>query len=350
MCHSFLNLSIEEKDSSLYVPEERTSSSTASSDETVEEETQTSRRAHLNRFLESCDVESRVGPYKKAWEKTSSRTRRNHVGKARDAIVAMLNVMTPGDGALLWETLHSSALVEEAFGIEKPSPAEEKYLLVLAETYKNASGWDTRRQILSVMADIVPLKRLQQYLPNVTEYRVKIARSHRLMYGRGVPQPPAKRARMKVDNSQLDHFLTFITSGHIIQDLPFGQKYLRLSSGDVLETPNVIRSLIPERIVRQYQQYCKETEFVPFGRTTMLNILSTCSATVRKSLQGLDYIAANGSKAFDDLCAAVTRLQECGAISRESKDEWQSSLKSGKHYLKSDYKVKYSRNPSLSLA
>ena len=80
----------------------------------------------------------------------------------------------------------------------------------------------------------------------------------------------------------------------------------------------------------------------------MLNILSTCSATVRKSLQGLDYIAANGSKAFDDLCAAVTRLQECGAISRESKDEWQSSLISGKHYLKLDYKVKYSRYPSLS--
>ncbi len=164
MCHSFLSLSIKEKDSSLYVPEERTSSSTASSDETVEEETQTSRRAHLNRFLESCDVESRVGPYNKAWEKTTSRMRRND-GKARDAIVAMLNVMTPGDGALLWETLQSSALVEEAFGIEKPSPAEEKYLLVLAETYKNASGWDTRRQILSVMADIVPLKHLQQYLP-----------------------------------------------------------------------------------------------------------------------------------------------------------------------------------------
>ncbi len=113
LCHSFLSLSIEEKDSSLYVPEERTSSSTASSDETAEEETQTSRRAHLNRFLESCDVESRVGPYKKACEKTTSRTRRNHVGKARDAIVAMLNVMTPGDGALLWETLQSSAHVEE---------------------------------------------------------------------------------------------------------------------------------------------------------------------------------------------------------------------------------------------
>jgi hypothetical protein len=107
----------------------------------------------------------------------------------------MLDVVTPGDGALLWEALQSSALVEEALGIQKTSPAEEKYLLALAETYRNASGWDTRRQILSVMADIVPFARLQQYLPNVTEYRVKIARSHRLTFGRGVPRPPTKRAR-----------------------------------------------------------------------------------------------------------------------------------------------------------
>lgn len=332
----------------MYVPEEPISSSTTSSDETVEE-TLTSRRTHLNCFLENCGVTSRIGPCKKTWAETSAGTRRNHVGKARDAIVAMLDVVTPGDGALLWEALQSSALVEKALGIQKTSPAEEKYLLALAETYRNASGWDTRRQILSVMADIVPFARLQQYLPNVTEYRVKIARSHRLTFGRGVPRPPTKRARMKVDNNQLDHFLTFITSGHIVQDLPFGQKYLKLSTGEILETPNVIRSMIPERIVQQYQHYCEETAFTPFGRTTMLNILSECSATVRKSLQGLDYIAANGSKAFDDLCAAVTRLQECGSISRESKDEWQSLLKSGRHYLKSDYKVKCTRTVVIHL-
>ncbi|CAB3996616.1 Hypothetical predicted protein [Paramuricea clavata] len=80
----------------------------------------------------------------------------------------------------------------------------------------------------------------------------------------------------------------------------------------------------------------------------MLNILSECSATVCKSLQGLDYITANGSKAFDDLCAAVPRLQKCGSVSRESKDESQSLLKSGKHYLKSDYKVHVSRSSTVA--
>ena len=150
-----------------------------------------------------------------------------------------------------------------------------------------------------------------------------MADRHRLEYGRGVPLPLNKSPRMQVDSSQLDHFLTFITS---------------LSSGELLETPNVIRTMIPQRIVRQYQQYCEETDFKPFGPTTMLRILSACCATVRKSLQGLDYIAAEGAKAFDDLCHVVARLEECGLETHVGGD-CQKTLKAAKQYLKSDYKV-----------
>ena len=143
---------------------------------------------------------------------------------------------------------------------------------------------------------------------------------------------------MRVEGGQLDHLLTFITSPHVVQDLPFGQRYLHLSSGKVLETPNVIRTMTPQRIVRQYQQYCEETNFKPFSSNTMLRILSACSATVRKSLQGLDYIAADGAKVFDDLCHVVERLQEYG-LSAQVRNSWERSLKKGKQYLKSDYKV-----------
>ena len=108
--------------------------------------------------------------------------------------------------------------------------------------------------------------------------------------------------------SQLDHFLTFITSSHVIQDLPFGQRYLHLTNGQVLETPNVIRSLIPQRIIEQYTQYCKENDMKPLSPSTMSRVLSVCTATVRKSLQGLDYIAADGAKAFDDLAAIAAKL------------------------------------------
>jgi hypothetical protein len=329
-------------DASIYVPDQACSSS--SSDTSNGFQASSSfivKRMRMNEFLNSCNY-GKVGTYKKKWEEASVRTRNNHVSKAKDIVVAGLNVIAPGDAGHLWEALKASNSVEKALGTTEELPADRKYLEALAETYQNASNWETRRQVLSIMADIVTFKRIQYYLPGLTEYRIKIARRHRLEYGRGVPLPPNKSTRMRVDQSQLDHFLTFITSSHVVHDLPFGQRYLRLSSGKVLETPNVIRTMIPNRLVKQYQQYCKETAFKPFGHATMLRILSACSATVRKSLQGLDYFAADGAKAFDDLCRIVERLEEC-VLSREIGNSWERSLKAGKQYLKSDYKVKKQR-------
>ena len=66
--------------------------------------------------------------------------------------------------------------------------------------------------------------------------------------------------------------------------------------------------MIPEHIVKQYQQYCNETGFKPFESSMMLRILDACSAMVRKSLQGPDYTAADGVKGFDDLLNILDRL------------------------------------------
>lgn len=61
--------------------------------------------------------------------------------------------------------------------------------------------------------------------------------------------PSVKGTRMYIAPQKLDHFLSFTTSTHIIQDLPFGEKTLKLSSNVELKIPNVVRSLIPEQIV-----------------------------------------------------------------------------------------------------
>ena len=129
---------------------------------------------------------------------------------------------------------------------------------------------------------------------------MKAAKQHAFRFGWGTSLTILKSPRMRVNEEQLDHFLTFITSSYVIQHLPFGQKTLSLADGTVVETTNVIGTLIPERIVAQYKQYCEET-FTPFSRSTILHIPSSCSATVTQSLHGLDYIAADGGKAFDEL-------------------------------------------------
>ena len=326
-----------EIDTSLYQTDSQASSSSESSNgDDPQISSQATRRSLLNDFLRSCNAHT-VGSYKKRWEAASERTRASHVSKAKSVIVSGLNVIVPGDAGYLWEAVKKSGSVEKVLGIGERQE-DRKYLKALAESYQNASTWETRRQILSIMADLITFKRILNYIPGITEYRFKMARQHSLQYGRGALPARAKSPRMRVENKQLDHFLTYITSPHVIQDLPFGQRYLRLSSGKILETPNVIRAMIPNRLVKQYQAYCEETNFTPFSPTTMLRVLSACGATVRKSLQGLDYIASDGAKGFEALCGIVDQLKERG-LDRETAKKWEVSLREGKHYLKADYKV-----------
>lgn len=96
---------------------------------------------------------------------------------------------------------------------------------------------------------------IQQFIQGITEYRIKTERRHAIQRGRGVTLPAAKSPRMPVDESQLDHFLCFITNPYVVQDLPFGQQYLYLTNGKILETPNDIRSMMPQRITDQYRQF-----------------------------------------------------------------------------------------------
>ena len=99
----------------------------------------------------------------------------------------------------------------------------------------------------------------------------------------------------QVDQGKLEDFISFITSPHVLQDIPFGERFLNLSTGKVIKTPNVIRMMIPERIVQQYQQYCSKRGFEFMSKRTLHRVLDECSASVRKSLQVLDNFSTQGT-------------------------------------------------------
>ena len=97
-----------------------------------------------------------------------------------------------------------------------------------------------------------------------------------------------------------------------MQDLPFGQRSIVLSDKTTIKVPNVIRTLIPERVLQQYTAYCDECNFRTLSRSTLLRVLSVCSASSRKSLQGLDYISLSGAQAFDNLAEVAEKLGDAG--------------------------------------
>ena len=314
--------------------------STASSISVVEEMEE--QKSKLNSFLESCRVQPLSdGKNWLEWNDASERTRRRYVNHTAEAVSVLLKVISPENAGNLWKALQTSKVVNKRLGLESPSlPSETAYLEALAETYKNATSWDTRRQVLSVMTGVASHKAICEFIPGLTSYRYTVANLHRLEYGRGAPVPVQQSTRLRIERQQLDHFLGFITSPHIVQDLPFGEKVLHLSSGSTITVPNVIRTMIPQRIVQQYTNYCQEYNYPTFSQRTMLRILSDCSASVRKSLQGLDYFAAEGAKAFEDLSVVLERVAPLGHGQDWEKD-MNDALKAGKMYLKGDYKVSF---------
>ena len=230
---------------------------------------------------------------------------------------------------------------EQGSWVEELLEASTHYLEALAEAYGNSNSCDTRRQILSIMTGVASYKAISSFIPGLSRFMYTRANLHRLQFGCAAPLTHQPLVRVRIDQQQLDHFLSFVTSTHSVRDMPLGQTFLKLSSGKLVEVPNIIRTMIPQRIARQYKQYCEEKGFKIFSERTMLQILLECKASVRKSLQGLDYFATEGARAFEDLETLVHQLSALG-LAKEWETYHVQSLKTAKLYLKGDFKVKFS--------
>ena len=117
---------------------------------------------------------------------------------------------------------------------------------------------------------------------------------------------------VRYDEKQVQHFVDFFLSPHITNDMPFGEKKLKLSSGETLIVANTIRNAISTRIISQYRMYCDETQFKPLSDTILHDILKHCTASTRKSLSGLDTYSANGSSSFTALINLCDVLNNYG--------------------------------------
>ena len=216
----------------------------------------------MNEFLESKDVSPVRYPATVPWSDASARTRRRHLRKARQAVGAVLGEVAPHQSGQLWRTLTSYRSLEHEDSSCSEEDAEvdvdDVLMSALADCYNSSSTWQVRRQILSIVADKFTLRTIRRWIPDLTRYRLTTARDHALRYGRGVLPSPVVHTKMFVSQTQVDHFLDFITSPHVIQDLPFGQRSIKLSTNEVVTVPNVVRMMIPESIVKQYFAYTEE--------------------------------------------------------------------------------------------
>lgn len=91
-------------------------------------------------------------------------------------------------------------------------------------------------------------------------------------------------------------------------------------------------------MICQYIQFCREEKCEPLSRSTLFKILDVREASQRKSLQGLDNTAADGSAGFHTVEMIVDDLEK-GGLNRQWCTEVKGKLKDAKRYLKTGYRV-----------
>ena len=282
-----------------------------------------------------------------SWDDISNTQQRYYLRKASEAITTALSVICPGQENEIWNSLRQDSLLVENQSLEDSSKRKYFYqnsaiLEVLVKAHDAAESWQTKRQILSLFANDFSRVELQQMIPGLSKWRIDEARQHVIHRGKGLPVLEQPIFRRRIDAAKVDHFLDFISRPDLLQDVAFGTKNLKLDSGEHIIIPAVIRTLIPSRVIEQYAAYCKEEGFEPAGERSLFRILDVCSASMQKSLQGLDNVTAAGAQAFQNLEGVVHTLEESG-----SRREWGEAkikaLKEAKRYLKTDYKVHVSR-------
>ncbi|CAG2238186.1 unnamed protein product [Mytilus edulis] len=133
---------------------------------------------------------------------------------------------------------------------------ENATLETLVEIYKRADSWTFQRQILTTIVKDMELQDVQKLIPGLTRYKFNQAKEHIEQFGVGEPVTTKKLSREKYT---------------IVKDQPFGEKTLKMETGEVIIIPTVIRSLTPSSIISQYVALCNEENVKPLDNKLMVN-------------------------------------------------------------------------------
>ena len=158
------------------------------------------------------------------------------------------------------------------------------------------------------------------------------------MRGPGTSVTKTVHHRINLDMAKVDHFVNFINRPYFHQDVAYGMRNLKLDNGETISMPNVVRTVTRSTMIMQYHQHCQSIGYEPLGKRTLYRILEVREASDRKSLQGLDNTAAEGSIAFKTLTTIIQQLELFG-VDKSWCQEVNTKLKKGNQYLKTDYRV-----------
>ncbi|VDI00415.1 Hypothetical predicted protein [Mytilus galloprovincialis] len=264
------------------------------------------------------------------WESASKRTQSYYLKKADDLVLGTLQLIAPNQSDTLFKSI-----VQKNKTVNLDCP--DNYLPSMIAAYQEADSPYLKRQILSLFASKYSKEALLTAIPGLTKHKIEAARKYgKVKETELLDQDHNMTAKLPIEKVQ--HFVSFVSQPQYVQDVAFGERILKLSTGQKIHIPDVVRTVIGSRIISSYKAYCSESNFEPLGRSSLYNILKQCSASQRKSLSGLDNTTADGITSFDKLISLTDNMEDFTQNEVHDFKDIQRRLRASKRYLSCDYR------------
>ncbi|XP_076081164.1 uncharacterized protein LOC143052084 [Mytilus galloprovincialis] len=218
---------------------------------------------HVNEFLQAVGMRCFSEEEKSSWNMYSKSSKSVYCNRLLEIMKKIITTVFPQD---IEDVLHSvTNLLSSNDQEQKPPVIPTGSFGPLVDSFKKAESWRHKRQILSFLTQTMSYNQVFEMLPDVSENKYYAAKSHATIVGPGLPLTTSS-TRQRMDPVKLDNFLDFITSSHVVRDLPYGERKIKMSDGSVHEMPNVVRCMGSSDVIQQYKVYCSENNLCPSGK------------------------------------------------------------------------------------
>ena len=155
--------------------------------------------------------------------------------------------------------------------------------------------------------------------------------------GLSIPQKD-KISRSRMPKDKIEHFLEFLFSRNLLQDVAYGINKIKFDSGEEQKVANAILTMKFSHTIAFYKESCIEMNYAPMSDASLWRILHGINPSQRKALAGLDDVTAAGMNGFQMLLN-IAEKWKCKDLVK--------SLEKGKRYLKSNYPVRCGEQSNL---
>lgn len=212
--------------------------------------------------------------------------RRSHQGMQNRLTDEFCRLVAPGQEAKMKEFL-----LKETNDIDP-------LITHLKEAFDKCATAKARRAVLTLVPKTYSKPEVSK-LFDCSLYEVEKSRAVLKLYGTCGEKPKPDRVYSRLSVEKARHFIDFLFSTALLQEVAYGTTTLKFESGDKLTISNTILNCIHEHAMKEYQIHCKEINYDGLGRSSLLKILKKMKPHVRKKLAGIDTFVVEGIEAFE---------------------------------------------------